>query len=352
MVENRKHLRIGIIGAGAYACSAHLPVFQKTRGVRVVAACRSHEQRLKKTCERFKIPSGYLDYHEMLDKEDLDGVLIASPHANHYEHAHAALEHGIAVLLEKPMTLEVKHAKELVELAQKRRLPLLVGYNRHYWLNFKQARELIQDGELGELRFICARWVADIEWALAQTKPPDWFREHASYGNESDPNFRGNLKASGGGMFIDGGTHMADAILWTTGLQPATVWAIMDNRGYQTDCDTAAVIQFKGGAIASCGVMGATKSLIEHDLVIHGTDGSVFLNDKQLIIQRNGKSEDTFSELGEYSSPAANFIGVLAGDEQPICDGVDGWRAVVLTQAVYESASRGKTVTISQWPQT
>ena len=344
-----KILRIGIIGAGMYACTVHMPALRKFKAVRVVAVCRHHKERLNQFCKLFHISKGYTNYKQLLDKEHLDGVVISSPHSLHYEHAKACLERGIPVLIEKPMTIKVAHAKELVQLAKKKQIPIVVGYNRHYWANYCVAKKMIEDKEIGEIRFISARWVADIEWALARTDPPGYFRTKAFHKEGDAPNFRGDPKLAGGGMFIDGGSHLLDTILWTTGLRPRRVTAFMDNRGFQTDCDTALTMTFDSGAMASCAVMGATKTFKGHELHIHGTKGTIFVDDYTILYQLEGQKEVQIVDLPGDSSSTANFVNVLLRKEHVYSTAEDGLKAVIMVDAVYRAAQTGQAVEIRQW---
>ena len=95
----------------------------------------------------------YTDYREMLEKERLDGAVIATWHATHYEIARTCLEHGLHVMLEKPMVLYDKHARHLVELAQEQKRELIVGYPWNFSVRGLRAREVIQSDELGEIRY-------------------------------------------------------------------------------------------------------------------------------------------------------------------------------------------------------
>jgi predicted dehydrogenase len=345
----KKKIRIGVIGAGMYAGTAHMPALRKFKEVEVPAICRKSKDRLKQFQQMFKIPRGYTDYRQMLQKEDLDGVLIASPHALHYEHARAALERDIPVLIEKPMALKVSHAKEIVRLSEKKRIPVVVGFNRHFWANFCYTKKMIEENEIGEVRFVSARWVADIEWALARTEPPGYFRTKAFYKEGDAPNFRGDPKLAGGGMFIDGGSHVADAILWTTGLRPTQIAAFMDNRGFATDCDATLSAVMNNRALLSCTIMGASKTFKGHELYIHGTKGTIFVDDYSVIYQLNGQKEVQVVELPGDSSPATNFVRVLQGRERPHCTAKDGLRAVIFVDAAYRAAKSGAIVSISGW---
>jgi predicted dehydrogenase len=345
----KKKIRIAIIGAGMYACTTHMPAFRRFKEVEVVAVCRKDKGRLRQFRKLFKIPRGYTDYREMLDTEKLDGVLVSSPHSFHYEHARAALERAIPVLIEKPMTIKISDAREIVRLSEKKGIPVVVGYNRHFWANFCYAKKMIEENEIGDVQYVSARWVANIEWALARTDPPGYFRSKAFHKEGDAPNFRGDPKLAGGGMFIDGGSNMADAILWTTELRPERIASDMENRGFATDCDTALSAVMSNGALLSCAILGASKTFKGHELYIYGTKGTIFIDDYTVIYQLNGQKEVQVVDLPGDSSPTANFVHVLQGRDRPHCTAKDGLRTAIFVDAAYRAAKSKQIVSIQNW---
>ena len=98
----QKKARLGFIGAGWWATSNHMPVFAGREDVELVGVCRLGKEELRQVQEAFGFAYATEDYHDLLDNCELDGVVVASPHTLHYEHACAALEKGLHVMCEKP----------------------------------------------------------------------------------------------------------------------------------------------------------------------------------------------------------------------------------------------------------
>ena len=96
--------RIGVIGAGWWAVANHIPVLRSLPACEIVAVSRLGTAELAEVQSTFGIDRGFEDYQQMLDNVAMDGVVIASPHTLHFEHASAALAKGCHVLVEKPMT--------------------------------------------------------------------------------------------------------------------------------------------------------------------------------------------------------------------------------------------------------
>src|SRR5439155_7503332 len=106
--------RIGIIGTGWWATYAHLPSLTSYERAEVVAIADPSAERLARAAEHFGIATQFADYQTMLDRADLDGVVVATPHTTHYAIATDVLRRGIALLLEKPMVLHAREARDLV----------------------------------------------------------------------------------------------------------------------------------------------------------------------------------------------------------------------------------------------
>ena len=109
--------RLGFIGAGWWATANHMPILAARDDVELVSVCRLGARELAQVRDRFGFTHATEDYRELLAQE-LDGVVVSSPHRLHYEHARAALERGRHVMVEKPMTTSGTEARELARIAR------------------------------------------------------------------------------------------------------------------------------------------------------------------------------------------------------------------------------------------
>lgn len=268
------------------------------------------------------------DIQALLQRPDLDAVLILTPHALHYEQAKAAFEAGKHVLCEKPLTVRTDHAQELVKLAQEKGLVLLVSYNRHYFPAVAWARQRILRGDIGEVK-LCAACVAQ-----------DWMRS-------SKGKWRANPLLSGGGMLIDSGSHLLDQVLWMTGLKPVEVFALLDRLEIEVDTFVAMVARLENGAIVEFIVSGHSPGF-RYDVAIWGTEGSVFCADQRAMVEKfDGSTESpSEAELPPPSNPDRNFILAILGREQVMSSGEQALLAVALTEAAYKSAEKGEPVRV------
>src|SRR5437868_3967437 len=128
-------VRFGVIGAGWFASRRHMPEMCGSAKVTLIALCRRDAEARAKMATKFGVPAerAFSDWQRMLEATELDAVLIATPPYLHYEQAKAALERGLHVLLEKPMTIRSAEAWELAALAKERGLLLGVALNPPFW---------------------------------------------------------------------------------------------------------------------------------------------------------------------------------------------------------------------------
>ena len=135
-----RRARIGLIGTGWWGTYAHLPSLTTYPAADVVALADPSAERLARAAERFGVPAQFADYREMLARVELEGVVVATPHATHYAIAMDVLSRGVPLMLEKPMVLRAADARHLVRLANEKRVPLVIGYPYHFVEQHAQLR--------------------------------------------------------------------------------------------------------------------------------------------------------------------------------------------------------------------
>jgi predicted dehydrogenase len=142
-------IRGAIIGLGKMGIS-HAAIVGAHPDVDMVAVCDTSSLVLD-AFKKFSKVNIYSDYKEMIEKESLDFVLIATPTRFHYPMVKYALEKGLHVYCEKPFSLNSKEGEELVSLASSKKLVNQVGYHNHFIGTFRELKRLVKVGVLGEL---------------------------------------------------------------------------------------------------------------------------------------------------------------------------------------------------------
>lgn len=150
-----EQLRVGVIGAGRWAASAHLPGFTRTPHAQLIAICDTNRELAEQRAAQFNIPKVYTDYQEMLAKEDLDVIDVCTRGSgddrdNHEVLAFAALEAGKHCLCEKPVAHDYRNTWRAHRLAQSKGLKTKVGLTFRYAPAMMYMRRLIEDGFIGE----------------------------------------------------------------------------------------------------------------------------------------------------------------------------------------------------------
>ena len=151
-------VRFGLIGAGGQG-QANMSAALKIPGVSITAACDLYDSRLER-CKEIWGKDLYItrNYEEILDRKDVDAVIIATPDHWHERIATDALKAGIPVYIEKPMIQYVEEGERLVKLANETQVPFQVGSQRTSSILFEKAKELYQSGAIGNLNLVDAYW--------------------------------------------------------------------------------------------------------------------------------------------------------------------------------------------------
>ena len=153
-------LKIGIIGLGGIADTAHAPAINDVDGAQLVAVLSRDAEKGRAFLSKHNPPDGTVitSLEDFVSNSDTDLVIICSPDGLHYEQTKACLEAGKHVLAEKPMTTSTDQAKELVELASAKGLLLKTGFHLRSHNGHKLLKQKIDAGEIGNVRHIRAIW--------------------------------------------------------------------------------------------------------------------------------------------------------------------------------------------------
>jgi len=341
-------IRVGVIGAGWWATFNHMPQLASRNDVELSGVCRLGKESLEKIQRQFEIPFATESYRELLE-QDLDAVIISSPHQLHHEHAAAALRRGLHVLCEKPMTLDAAQAWELVRLAEEKQRTLLVPYGWNYKPFSQHAKRLMDDGAVGEVEYALCHMASPTkeffgaggavevmsQWqpTLAAPEPSTW-----------------QVAENGGGYGHGQVTHSSALLLWLTGLRAAEVSARMTSPGSAVDMYDAASVRFENGAI---GVVSGAATLpandkFQVDLRVFGTEGVLMLDterERMVVRRHDGKHHEAVIESGtgayDCVAPPHRFIEVIKGEARNDSPGELGARAVELISAMFESSRTG-----------
>ena len=325
----QRKVRLGLVGVGGIS-GAHIRNLAPVKQAQVVAIMdvrpEAMERRATDLREQGKPePERFDSYETMIDTMDLDGVIIMSPHTLHFSQAMYALKRGVHVLVEKPMVTDSTQAKKLVAQAKKSKRVVSIAFQSVYTPEFQFIKQLRQKGELGEVQSFVGSLTQN--WmTLVQGR---W---------RTDP------ALSGGGQLYDSGSHLLNAMLYLTDLQPGEVFAYIDFKGQKVDITSSLSVKFVGGALASILISGDCP--VFHGLIeLHASKGVVYTTShgRELTYFR-GRDQVRYPRVSERGSktPQENFVASILGKEEPRCPAIYGVRLAQLMDAVYESGRTRK----------
>lgn len=325
-------IKVGLIGLGYIGTTVGREI-DDAEGAEVVALSEVHNPTLDEGGELFNIgPDGrYERYLEMFEHESLDAVLVGTPHTLHYDQVVDALDRGLHVLCEKPLTTDLERAAGLVRLVKESAGTLTVGYQRRLQSTYLEARARI-DEQLSTPTFITAE--------ITQ----NWIDRHRD-------SWRGDPRLSGGGQLYDTGSHLVDSVLWMTGLTPKSVSASMvfDDEDEQVDIHATVNVEFAEGAVASISVSGDTPETREH-IHVWGDEGAVYIHGEGFgsrDIETIGLSERNSADLPDASrSKGEAFVEAIQNGHRPFATAREAMTVTMLTEAAYESARTGNRIDV------
>src|SRR5438094_1035868 len=217
--------RLGVVGAGAIAQLAHLPVLAKMRGVELVAVCDNDRPKARALADRFAIPDTCTDIEDLLELDDLDAVVVATPNHLHEPHVLSALAAKVHVLCERPLALSSRGVERILAAAQRVNRTVTVGNNLRYRNDVQTLSRFIQGGELGRITGMRAG-------AYHFKRPAEGWR------------FR--RPESGGGAFLEHGAPLLDLALWLAEYpEPIRVTSHIDRGRGASAVEDAMVVQLE-----------------------------------------------------------------------------------------------------------
>lgn len=348
--------RIGVIGTGWWATDRHIPSLLEYEPARVAMLCDRDPERLAAASAHFDIQRTTTDYHELLASGEVDGVIVAVQHAYHYQIARDALDAGVHVFVEKPMTLTARDGWDLVERARARGLHLTVGYTYHYTEQAARLREAVQGGAIGELALVSVLFSSAVS-AYYRGAPQEWRESFAwrltgpSASTYSDP------KIAGGGQGQTQITHPMGMVFWVTGERASEVHAYMNAMGAEVDIVDAVSYRLEGGAIGTVASTGSLQpgNKPQQELRYYGSEGYAIqdLHMGVAQIHRYDGSVESFdahtgSETYLWEKPARAFADLILGGTENRAPGEVGATTAEFLEAAYRSAGSGKAVRIEE----
>lgn len=287
----------------------------------------------------------YTDYKEMLDKEDIDVITIATESGFHPEIAIYCLNKGKHVIVEKPMALSTGDADRMIEAAKKNNVKLCVSHQNRFNKPIQQLRKSIEGGRFGKL----VNGMASIRW-------------NRNMGYYQQAPWRGTWELDGGTL-MNQCIHDIDLLQWMMGGEIESVYAQTGNflRDIAAEDFGAIMIRFKNGAV---GIIEGSACVypknLEETLSIFGEKGAVVigglavnrietwrfedgLDSEEEILK--GQEGDPDTVYGHGHTPLfEDMIDAIKNNREPLISGVEGKKGMEIILAAYKSQKTGLPV--------
>jgi predicted dehydrogenase len=331
-------VKVAIIGLGSVAQLVHLPNLSKIKSVKLQSVAEVKASRRRAIAEKYNIPENYKDHKELLEKSDVDTVIITTPTGSHKDIAIDCLNAKKDVLVEKPIARTYKEASAIVQAAKKNKKKLMAGMNLRFRPDTLLLKSLIQSGEIGDPFYAKAVWIR------RQSSNEKWFMRR---------------EEAGGGVILDLGISLLDISLWL--LDYPDVKLLSTQNYYQSTktiedtsisfvrCSDSKIIN-----IETSWALPVEKD--EFKLSIYGSKGSVTstplhlykkVEDKFIDLKPN--LSDTPSQLfnKSYLNELKSFIGAVRGLNPLFSTGERAVERLKVIEGMYRSAKKNQEIKIS-----
>jgi len=335
-------LKAGIIGLGMGR--AHLQGYLNNPKTEVYGICDINEKLLKEIQKTYDIPFATTDFKELVRREEIDIVSVATPDFYHREHSVEALLSGKHVLCEKPLALNLKDCKEIVKAVKKSGKKFMIGQVCRFSPGFVLTKEIIDSGEIGELFFVESEYAHDYRVASGS----DNWRKDPKRPREP---------------FIGGGCHAVDLLRWIAG-DPVEVFAYANHKcllDWPVNDATIAIYRFENEIMGKvfCSI-GCIRPYTMRS-VFYGTKGTIISdNTSPSIYLCSTKYFKMKSSLYNFIQIPVNiashnvseeinyFVDKILKNEKVEMDEIEGSKTVASCLGAVISSKEGRKVNIRE----
>jgi myo-inositol 2-dehydrogenase/D-chiro-inositol 1-dehydrogenase len=343
-------VRVAIIGS-AFSSNIHAEAFQEVPGARIVAVCSPNQAHVEEFARKWKVPSTATDYRQLLERKDVDVVVVGIPNDLHGKVVVAAAQAGKHVILEKPLAHTLADADEMVAACKTHKVKLMYAETICFSPKYTRVKQLVGEGAVGKVYML--------KQGEKHSGPhSDWFYD---------------VRRSGGGALMDMGCHGIEWARWMYGKpKPKSVVAhcqrVYHTKRTKGEDNCVVVIEFEGGGIAVVEDSWAKPGGMDDRIEVYGTQGVIYCDllrgssietysakGYEYAVEKAGETKGwtftVFEEAHLYGFPheMRHFIDCILEDKTPIETGEDGRATLEIIYAAYESAGKGKRIT---WPYT
>ena len=341
-------MKYALIGCGRIAVN-HMKA-ALNNNLDIVAVCDIDKEKMEAILEKNNLQENksikkYIDYKKMIDEEKPELVSIATESGIHAEIALHCIEHGVNVIIEKPMAMSIEDADKIVDLSEKKNVKVSACHQNRFNIAIQELRKAVEADRFGKISHgsIHVRWN----------------RDHGYYDQAS---WRGTWEQDGGAL-MNQCIHGIDLLRWMMGDEIDEVFGATRQQFHdylEAEDVGMAVVKFKNGAIGTIeGTTNVYPKNLEETLYIFGENGTVkiggtstnnidvwdFSDETEEDIQKKELKEATSNVYGNgHTSLFADVVDAIENDRKPYVDAVAGRNALELVLSIYKSQKTGDVV--------
>lgn len=334
-------MKVGIVGWGTIS-DIHAQALVEAENCSLNAVFTSSISKNKLILEKYNVEI-FNNYEDMINSNLIDSVSICTPSGAHLEFALKAARKGKNIIIEKPIEVTVKRAKEIINACEENHVALAVIYQSRYLSSVQRIRDIISKKRLGK-----------IFHASAYVK---WYRNQEYYDSGA---WRGTKELDGGGVLINQAIHTVDLLQYFVGnvKEVSAFTGTFTHNNIEVEDSSTAILRFENGAIGTIEASTSINPAQSRRIEIHGEKGTVILDGDNAVIQIDGYEND--NENSEVSksgsdSPLSGFSIIphkkqyeeisnkIMNREMPNVSGEEALKSLAIVEGIYHS-SRDKNI--------
>jgi predicted dehydrogenase len=343
-------IRIAIVGLGSIG-QQHAREAAKAKLVEVAAVFDTN-QKVSRQLGASLGAASYASYDALLDRADIDAVLLSVPNYLHRDLALQAAAHGKHVLLEKPLAITMQEANDIVSGCRRYGTALSVNFSFRYLPRVRIAKRLIDEGALGE--------IAGVQ-ALAYSYRERGYWQGARSVSADD--WRTSKEKAGAGFFFMNLCHVIDYVSYMTGLRASRVYCEHATLGSPTEVDDSVSItcRFENGSIGTISGSCIRRGSNQAEERIWGSHGTLTIDDDAIRVhsaravdgRRPGKTHkiSISPKAGWIEEWLNEFATAVREGRSPDISGRDGWENLAFITTAQRSMEEGRSLPVPVYPE-
>ena len=316
-------LKLAIIGAGSIA-QAYAKVLEQSGEVTLAAVVDVRPEAVAALAEAYDC-ARHLSHRELIAAGEIDAAIVCTPPVSHPEICIDLLEAGIAVLCEKPLSIERESALRMIETAERKRVTFTMASKFRYASDVVKAKSIVESGILGEIVLFENAFTSRVDMSDRWNSRPE---------------------ISGGGVLIDNGTHSVDIMRYFLGpLESVHVVEGRRSQGLAVEETVRIFVRSRAGVLGNIDLSWSINKELDSYLNIYGSLGAVSVGWRRSRYRQASSADwvefgTGYDKLQAFSDQVGNFVRAVRGEESLWITAEDALASVEVIEAAYADLNR------------